>query len=188
MAWVFRLGNNGIPLASGAATDAAAVTLENPVGTPVWQMTPAGVVTQTGGISPTFVPAVNTPAAVQWVRAHYDFAVLGGAVSTIPLMGATNLPNNSTILGGWVQVTTGFTSADSTATVAIQVNAANDTINAAAVSGAPWSTTGRKAIIPVFTAATMLRLTAARDISMVIGVEALTAGVCDVVLCYTPGF
>jgi hypothetical protein len=68
--------------------------------------------------------------------------------------------------------------------VAVQVEAANDIVNAAAVSGAPWSTTGRKSVIPVFTGATTVLTTAARDISIVIAAAALTAGQFDVVLFY----
>jgi len=113
----------------------------------------------------------------------YSFAVDGGAVSTIPLMGATGIPSGSTILGGWLEVDTVPTSAGG-ATIAVQVNAADDIVAAAAISGAPWSTTGRKSIIPVFTGATAVRTTAARDISIVIGTAALTAGIVRVVLVY----
>jgi hypothetical protein len=52
------------------------------------------------------------------------------------------------------------------------------------VSGAPWSTTGRKSVIPVFTGATSLKTTAARDVSIVIGTAALTAGGFTVYLAY----
>lgn len=116
-------------------------------------------------------------------RGVYDFAVDGGAVGTIALMGATNIPSNATILGGWLEVQTALTSAGA-ATAAIQIEGANDTVAAAAFGGAPWSTTGRKSIIPAFTGATALRTTAARDISVVIGTAALTAGKFSVVVLY----
>lgn len=116
-------------------------------------------------------------------RADYSFAADGGAVSTIPLIGATLIPSGSVILGGFLEVTTVPTSGGA-ATIAIQIEAANDTVNAAAISGAPWSTVGRKSIIPVFTGATALKTTAARDISAVIGTAALTAGVFKVVVFY----
>lgn len=116
-------------------------------------------------------------------RGDYDFAVDGGAAGTIALMGATNIPSGATILGGWVEVTQAFTSGGA-ATVAIQVEAAGDIVAAAAVSGAPWSTTGRKSVIPVFTGATTVRTTAARDISLVIATAALTAGKAKIILVY----
>lgn len=115
-------------------------------------------------------------------RGIYDFAVEGGAQGTIGLMGATLIPSGATILGGWLEVHTIVTGVG--ASVAIQVEAANDIVAAAAISGAPWSTTGRKAIVPVFTVATMVRTTAARDISAVISAANLTAGRFSAVLLY----
>jgi hypothetical protein len=126
-------------------------------------------------------PAVS--GALTWVRARYSFAVEGGAVSTIALVGSTVIPSGAVILGGFVDVITPPTSSGA-ATIAIQVEAANDIINAAAISGGPWSTAGRKSVIPVFTGASSVKTTAARDISAVIGTAALTAGVFDVYLAY----
>lgn len=119
---------------------------------------------------------------VHQFRARYDFGVDGGAVGTIVISdGQDKIPANAIILGGFVEVDTALTSGGS-GTAAVQVEAANDIVNAAAVSGAPWSTTGRKSVIPVFTGATTVKTTQARDISIVIGTAALTAGVFDVTL------
>lgn len=117
---------------------------------------------------------------VEVIRAKYKFSEDGGAVGTIGLMDAANVPANFVAYNGWVDVIVAPTSGGS-ATVAVQLEAANDIINAAAISGAPWSTTGRKAIIPVG-AATSVKTTAARNISAVIGTAALTAGEFDVYL------
>lgn len=117
------------------------------------------------------------------VRATYDFAVNGGAVSTIALLGSTDIPSGATILGGWLEVNTILASSGSP-TVAVQVEGANDIITATAFGSAPWSSTGRKSVIPVFTGATTVRTTAARDISVVIATAALTGGKFDVVLVY----
>jgi hypothetical protein len=122
-------------------------------------------------------------SAIQWVRAKYDFSVEGGAVGTIGLLGQTVIPANAVILGGFVQVVTPPTSGGA-GTLAIQVEGANDIVAAAAVSGAPWSTAGRKSIVPAFTGATTVKTTAARDVSAVIGTAALTAGVVEVFLAY----
>jgi hypothetical protein len=115
----------------------------------------------------------------------YDFAVDGGAVSTIPLMGAALIPLGATIVGGYVDVVTQVTSGGA-ATLAIQVEAANDILTAVAV--ASW-TVGRKNILPAqqsgaLTASTLVRTTALRDISLVVGAFALTAGKFKVVLFY----
>jgi hypothetical protein len=117
-------------------------------------------------------------------KGSYDFAVDGGAVSTIALRSEDGqLPNGAVVMGGYAKVTTPLTSGGA-GTGALQVEAANDTIAQAAVSGAPWSTAGRKSVIPVFTGATSLETTAARSPSFLIGTAALTAGKFDVILFY----
>lgn len=121
--------------------------------------------------------------AIQWVRARYDFATEGGAVSTIGLLGQTAIPSGAVILGGFVDVIVVPTSGGA-ATVAIQVEAAGDIVAAAAISGAPWSTTGRKSVVPAWTGATSVKTTAVRDVSAVIATAALTAGRFDVYLAY----
>lgn len=114
---------------------------------------------------------------------RYSFATEGGAISTIAL-GPTGdvLPANSSILGGYMNVATIPVGAG--ASIAVQVEGANDIVTAAAISGAPWSTTGRKAINPVFTAASIVVTTAARNVSVVISGAPLTAGIFDIYLVY----
>lgn len=118
---------------------------------------------------------------VKFVRGRYDFAVDGGAVGTIKIS-ADKIPVNAIILGGLVEVDTAVVGAG--ASVAVQVESAGDIVAAAAVSGAPWSTTGRKSVIPVFTGASSVKTTAARDINVVISAAVLTAGQVDVTLAY----
>lgn len=122
---------------------------------------------------------------VKSVRARYDFAVDGGAVGDIDLTKTASIPAGSVILGGFMEVDTVPTSGGS-ATVAVKVEGAGDIVGAAAISGAPWSTTGRKSVIPVFTGATTVKTTAARKVQATVAVAALTAGVFDVVLFYVP--
>jgi hypothetical protein len=119
----------------------------------------------------------------KWMRGRYDFAVDGGAIGMITIS-AENIPANAIILGGVVEVDTAVTSGGA-GTLAIQVEAAGDIVAAAAVSGAPWSTTGRKSVIPAFTGATTVKTTVARPIVVVIAAATLTAGVVDVLLAYT---
>lgn len=120
---------------------------------------------------------------VKTVRGEYDFAVDGGAVSTITLRGDNTIPAGAVILGGYVEVDTAVTSGGA-ATVAVNVEGAGDTVAAAVVSGAPWSTTGRKSVIPAFTGATTLKTSVARSIAITIAVAVLTAGKFRVVLLY----
>ena len=58
------------------------------------------------------------------------------------------IPQYAVVIGGFFEVNTVFTSGAGTATVAIMVQGANDIQTATAVSGAPYSTTGLKAITP----------------------------------------
>lgn len=121
--------------------------------------------------------------AVKCVRGRYDFSVDGGAVGAIVISGTGVIPAGAYITHGFAEVDTAVTGGGS-ATLAIHVEAADDIVAAAAVSGAPWSTTGIKSIVPVATGATTKKTTAARSITATIGTAALTAGVVDVVLFY----
>ena len=121
------------------------------------------------------------------IEAKYDFAVQGGAVGTIALLGGLVIPSGLTVYDGFIDITTPLTSGGA-ATIALQLNAANDLATATAV--ASW-TAGVKNVLPALTsgsvtATTAIRTTAKRDISMVIGTAALTAGVFRVVLFTVP--
>lgn len=105
----------------------------------------------------------------------YDFAAQGGAVGNIVMQGEA-LPDDAVIWDGFVDVITVPTSGGG-ATIALTTGqTANDLITAAAIAGAPWSTAGLKAIVPVGTQATAIRTTAARAPTLVVGTAALTAG------------
>jgi hypothetical protein len=125
--------------------------------------------------------------ALKTYSGEYDFAVDGGAISTITLRASQGshgpIPNGAIIEGGFIEVDTLLTSGGA-ATVAVQVESAGDLQAAAAVSGAPWSSTGRKAVVPVFTAATFVKTTASRSPALVIAAATVTAGKFRVVLHY----
>jgi hypothetical protein len=88
------------------------------------------------------------------------------------------LPQHAIVVGGFVDVNTAFSSTNGTATVAISVEGANDIISAAQVNGAPFSTIGRKAIVPKANTpeSTSVKTTAARAITATVGTEALLGG------------
>jgi len=137
-------------------------------------------------VNPVLLPQDAIARAMVQIRGRYDFAVDGGAISTIALTSGTPIPSGSVIVGGYVDVITQLTGA--TATIAAQVEAANDILTAVAV--ASW-TVGRKNVLPAptsgaLTASTAVKTTAARDISIVIATAALTAGVFDIVLYVVP--
>lgn len=119
----------------------------------------------------------------EW-KGEYSFATDGGAVSTITLRSNDGpIPSGSYIMGGLIEVDSALTSGGA-ATVSVGSEAAADLQAAAAISGAPWSSTGRKSIVPVFTGATSIKTTAARNPSIAIATAALTAGVFRVILFY----
>ena len=143
-------------------------------------------------MSPVFQATIarGTPGPrPKMARGIYSFADDGGVVGTIALMGAVTgvIPAGATVWGGWVEVTEALTSGGA-ATAAIQVEAAGDIVPAQTLG--TW-TTGRKRIIPaaasstVLAAATDVRTTLDRDVSLVIGAFDLTAGAFSVVLFYT---
>lgn len=111
-------------------------------------------------------------------RVEYDFAVDGGAIGTITLRGQGALPAKAVILRGMVDVVTTVQTAGADAgTLALQAEAAGDLVAAIAVSDVsdPWDA-GQHDIIPVGTAATAVKTTVARDLKLVIGGQAVTAG------------
>jgi hypothetical protein len=88
------------------------------------------------------------------------------------------IPQYAIVVGGFVDVNEPFGSADDSAQIAIKVEGANDIISAAAVSGAPYSTIGRKAIVPKANTpeSTSVKTTVAREITCTVSVQALEVG------------
>jgi hypothetical protein len=111
---------------------------------------------------------------------EYDFATHGGAVSTIVL---TNdyVPDDAIVLGGMIEVKAACTS-DGSATVAFHLLSSEDVLAATAV--ASLTLAAQIDTVPVWTAATALKMTAATQLSCVIGTAALTAGRIFVSLIY----
>jgi len=135
------------------------------------------------------MPVVEATSKLKVAVGEYDFAVDGGLVSTIALRGGgaigSTIPTGSIIVSGYVDILTTCTSGGA-ATIAAQAEAANDILSAVAV--ASW-TAGVKNILPAptsgaLTASTGVKTTAARQISIVIGAFALTAGKFRIVLVY----
>lgn len=121
----------------------------------------------------------GTRAEKTW-RGFYDFAVDGGAVSTIVLRSPDGpLPNASVITDGFVDVTSSVLSA--TGTIALNSEGAGDLV--AAVGQASW-TAGRKSIVPAGTGVTAIKLTAARSPALTIATAVFTAGAFTLVLKY----
>ena len=99
------------------------------------------------------------------------------------------IPANSLIIGGGYDVLKTFTTASAdSGTIAIHAQAANDLVTATAVSagGDIWDQ-GRRSIIPVMTGATAVKTTTAKEVTVTVGGQALTAGTMNVWVIYIPG-
>jgi len=133
------------------------------------------------------MPVIEGTGTLKTAVGEYDFAVDGGAIGAITMRGSGPLggviPNGAVILGGYIEIDTNFTTGTA-ATMAISIEGANDLQTATVVSGAPYSTTGRKAIVPVFTAATSIKTTAQRSLTATIATGTVTAGKGRVVVMY----
>ena len=135
------------------------------------------------------MPVMEGTRGLKEARGEYDFAVDGGAISTITLRSAPSdsngneIPSGSIIMGGYIEVDT-VPTAGGAATVGVNSEAAADLQTAITIAGAPWSTTGRKAITPVFTAGSGVKTTARRNLAVTIAAFALTAGKFRVVVWY----
>lgn len=136
------------------------------------------------------MPVIEGTTKVKTAVGLYDFAVDGGAVSTITLrslgMASNVIPNGSVITGGYIDIQTALTSGGA-ATIGANSEAAGDIV-AAATAVATWSL-GRKTVLPADTtgsaaAGTQVKLTAARSITITIAAFALTAGKFTLVLEY----
>ena len=110
----------------------------------------------------------------RWVTMEYDFARHGGAQSSIVI---GTLAAGTAVIGGYMNVETVPVGVG--ASIGVTAEAAGDVVAVAAIAGAPWSTTGRKAILPKRNtpeAASTIVATVARNVLFVISAADLTAG------------
>lgn len=118
------------------------------------------------------------------VKATWNYAVQGGAISTINLDGAdgkdVTLPSKAIITDCVIDVVTAPSSSGGTGTVALTANSSGDV--KAAVDADTLA--NQVDCIPVGSAATAVKLTAARTLSIEIASEAMTAGKINVWLEY----
>lgn len=133
------------------------------------------------------MPVIEGSTGLKEASGEYSFAADGGAVGAITLRSGNSagngIPGGSVILGGYIEVDTAVTSGGA-ATISVGSEGAADLLAATAISGAPWSTTGRKSVIPVFTGVTTVKTTVARSLTITIATAALTAGAFRVVVFY----
>lgn len=123
---------------------------------------------------------------VQSAKVTYDFAVDGGAQGTITPANSPQLPSKAIILGGALDITTTLTSGGS-ATIALGTSAGSSTTSLKGATAVASWTAGFLAIVPVFTAATYVKLSAAGKPTLTIATADLTDGKFDLNLVYCVG-
>ena len=117
--------------------------------------------------------------ALKVAQFEYDFAKHGGAIGDITI-DPKLLPAGAKILGGMIDVTTTFVGA--TATIAFNVVGSADVLAATAV--ASFAVDALLDVVPVWTAATAIKVAANSPLTMTIAAAALTAGKCTINLFY----
>jgi hypothetical protein len=121
--------------------------------------------------------------SMRCAHAKYDFALDGGAVSTITLATNAPIPANAIVMGGIINPTTAPVGA--TATLAFGTLAGSSATSLkAATAIASYTIDALMATVPVFTAATSFKMSAAGAITMTIATAALTAGVIEIFVFY----
>ncbi len=117
-------------------------------------------------------------------RAKYSFAVDGGAQGLITPATTAVIPDNAIILGGMLNSTTALTSGGS-ATIAVGTSAGSSASSIkAATAVASYSADALLAVVPLWTAATAVKLTAAGSITITVATADLTAGILEITLFY----
>lgn len=131
------------------------------------------------------MPIVEKTRRLKTYIGDYDFAVDGGAGGTITLRSKSGpLPNGSVVTGGYLDVTALLTTGTAATGALSTGESAGDLQTATIVSGAPFSTTGRKDITPDATGSTAIKLTAAHSPTFAIATGTVTAGAFRLVLFY----
>ena len=126
------------------------------------------------------MPIMEGTRALKTWAGDYDFAVDGGAASTITLRSNDGqLPASAIVEGGVLDISVSCASA--TGTMAFQSEAAGDLLAATAQAGL---TAGRKSLTPAFTGATTVKTTVPRSPAVVIATAAFTAGAFRLILYY----
>lgn len=116
------------------------------------------------------------------VKAIYNFAVDGGAISTITPRLSCEIPDNAIIVGGTINSTTACTSGGA-ATVSVGTSAGSSTTSLlAATAVASLSADAR--INSVATFAAPVKMTAKGNVTFTIATATLTAGVIEATLLF----
>lgn len=113
------------------------------------------------------------PASKRLVYGVYDFAVNTGGTG---LYSIARLNKGAQIVGGFVEVIGTPTAVSGTPAIGINSLGTGDILASASVLGAPWSTVGKKAILPNTSTPTVITMTADTDVKVAITTAAISTG------------
>jgi len=119
-------------------------------------------------------------------KMSYDFASHGGAIGTIIPNSSPIVPVGAIILGGVINVTTQLQGAGASIALGLGSGAQLAALKAA-TAVATWVVGITIPLIPLYTAATYVKVLASAPLSMTISGGALTAGKMDVNVSYVQG-
>lgn len=143
--------------------------------------------TEGGNLDYFLSPTDNGLGLVKSAKMTYDFTVNGGAIGLITPDNSPTLPAGAIILGGVIDTTVALTSGGA-ATIAFGTSAGSSAASLkAATAVASYGIGMSTPLIPIFTAATYVKLTAAGRITMTVAAFALTAGKTSINVVYLQG-
>lgn len=148
---------------------------------------PATPLQSEGAFDATLRRQINTNLAATRLVAYakYDFAVDGGAIGLITPVVNETIPNKAIITNVIMDWTTAVTSGGS-ATVSAGTSAGSGAASILAAT-AKASLTGLVQTVPIPSDSTkFVKLTAAGLVTLTVAVAALTAGVCEMWIEYSP--
>lgn len=120
-------------------------------------------------------------------KMRYVFGTDGGAQGAITPADTSEIPDNAIILGGVLDITTQLTSGGS-ATISVGTTAGSGAATIVPDTAvASWDVGLDLALTPVFTAATMFKMTAAGSLNLTVSTADLTAGVFEIQVFYVVG-
>jgi hypothetical protein len=161
-------GDVGISIDLPTAQTANAIQISQPQGTVIFAIGPNGA------------PAIAAGLGMFGVaHAIYNFATDGGAIGLITPALNVLIPANAIVMGGIINPTTAPVGA--TATIAFGTSAGSSATSLkAATAIATYSIDALLATVPVFTAASSFKMSAAGNITLTVAVAPLTAGIIEV--------
>lgn len=135
-------------------------------------------------VGPSQVSPFGLGGSLRMARAKYDFAVDGGGAPGL-ITPATNaiIPDNAIIIGGIANPTTALVGSSTTIAIGTSAGSAANSLKAATAE-ATFSADALVALVPVFTAGSAVKMTAAGSITITTAVAALTAGVMEITVFY----